>query len=75
MKVETKGDYGCKIGMEPSLTEKERNIVLKRLQDTQTWRDIENAHVEADDILCEVLLKLGYKDIVDEFVKVHKWYA
>ena len=37
--------------------------------------DAEVAHVNADDILCDVLKQLGAKELVDEFNKVTKWYA
>ncbi len=37
--------------------------------------DTESGHVEADDILCELLKKLGYSDVVEEFEKIHKWYT
>jgi hypothetical protein len=32
-------------------------------------------HVEADNILCELLDHLGYHDFVEAFEKVPKWYA
>lgn len=37
--------------------------------------DYETAHIDADDILCDVLKQLGAKELVDEFEKVRKWYA
>lgn len=37
--------------------------------------DREDWHVEADNILCELLDYLGYHDFVEEFEKVPKWYA
>lgn len=37
--------------------------------------DFEYAHLDADDILCDFLLILGYKEIVDDYRKVGKWYA
>lgn len=37
--------------------------------------DIELAHLDADDILCDVLTQLGYKELVDLYKKVDKWYA
>ena len=45
---------------------------MKALQDE--W-DIEEAHGKADDILCEVLRKLGYNRIVDLYEKIDKWYS
>lgn len=37
--------------------------------------DPESAHSEADDILCKLLLALGYHDVVEAWGKVRKWYA
>ena len=37
--------------------------------------DTEVAHIEADDILCDVLKKLGYEELVDVYEQVGKWYA
>lgn len=37
--------------------------------------DPEIAHVNADEILCELLTSLGFSDVVKEFKKVPKWYA
>ena len=37
--------------------------------------DTEVAHSTADEILCELLLEMGYKDLVDEYNKIDKWYA
>lgn len=35
----------------------------------------EEDHIRADEILCEVLEKLGYNELVQAFNKVKKWYA
>lgn len=37
--------------------------------------DPEIAHVNADEVLCELLKSLGFSDVVKEFKKVPKWYA
>ena len=37
--------------------------------------DTESAHSEADDLLCEFLTKLGYKDLVEKYREVSKWYS
>lgn len=47
----------------------------RRLVDLQAAGDPEAAHGEADDVLCELLTVLGYKDIVAEWQLVQKWYA
>ena len=35
----------------------------------------EEGHPQADDILCDLLIELGYAKIVDEYRKVDKWYS
>ena len=52
--------------------EKEAIEILKRLQNET---DIEMAHVEADDVLTDLLTSLGYQDVVDAYEEVPKWYA
>jgi hypothetical protein len=37
--------------------------------------DTECAHGEADNILCELLTRLGYNDVVTAYEAVDKWYA
>lgn len=52
----------------------------KKLKGCATWGDIEVAHSEADDILCQIaksttLSKEERKILVDLWDKVDKWYA
>ena len=35
----------------------------------------EEGHIIADKILCEVLRRLGYDEIVDEYEKISKWFT
>lgn len=35
----------------------------------------EDAHIEADNVLCDLLKELGYKPIVEEYDKVSKLYS
>jgi hypothetical protein len=37
--------------------------------------DIEASHGEADRVLCDLLVKLGYQPVVDAWKKIQKWYA
>lgn len=37
--------------------------------------DPEQGHVDADDLMCEVLRQLGYGDGVTVYVAMTKWYA
>jgi len=48
---------------------------INKLKEEQGSDDTEEAHCNADDILCDVLIALGYQDIVDEYKKVNKWYS
>ena len=34
-----------------------------------------NAHIEADDLMCAQLRRLGYGDGIDVFEEMDKWYA
>jgi len=54
---------------------KNKDKIKQELIELQDGGDIELCHVEADDLLCELLINLGYKDVVDEYKKVPKWYA
>lgn len=48
---------------------------LQMLMEAQTIDSAEQAHVIADKALCMMLNALGYKNLVDEFENVGKWYA
>ena len=48
---------------------------LQELKNLQSNRDLEIAHGHADDILCRLLIDLGFQDIVDAYHKIDKWYA
>ena len=37
--------------------------------------DREVAHIDADDVLCQLLTSLGYKDVVTAYHNISKWYA
>lgn len=38
-------------------------------------KDVEMSHIYADAALCDLLEKLGYKEIVDLYNDIGKWYA
>ena len=58
--------------MEKEVIIKEAIEEMKKLVNND---DYEIAHSRADDILCDVLTKLGYEDLVDVYNQVGKWYA
>ena len=37
--------------------------------------NVELVHGIADDLLCDILSKLGYDEIVAAYARVEKWYA
>lgn len=57
------------------MNEKEQQEYIDRLIELQQENDIECGHSAADGILCAVLEKLGYGNIVKEYAKIDKWYA
>ena len=46
-----------------------------KLLSTEDDFDTEMVHIDADYLLCELLLELGHKDIVEDFRALKKWYA
>ena len=51
-------------------------IKLKELKELDTKKiDTEMVHIEADEILCEILSYLGHNDVVIAFNSLYKWYA
>ena len=37
--------------------------------------DTEEDHMNADDLLCELLEKLGYSEVIERYRLIRKWYA
>lgn len=52
-----------------------KETAIETLQMLQQSRDTEMAHIDADDVLCELLKSLGYEDVVSEYQNVNKWFA
>jgi hypothetical protein len=48
---------------------------LKELSGDSLDVDVEIAHVEADAVLCSLLISLGYQDVISQYALVPKWYA
>lgn len=58
------------------MTEEQRKEYLNRLLKlSEDNYDTEGNHIDADSILCDILLLLGYDDIVSAYDKIPKWYA
>ena len=54
------------------MTKEEAVEMLRKLR---TNDDTEMAHIHADSVLCDLLTSLGYKEVVDEYEEISKWYA
>lgn len=51
------------------------NKYIKRMENAKKNWDTECSHIDADDILCEMLEDLGYGEIVEMYREIDKWYA
>lgn len=49
--------------------------ICERMKDTIDMTNTEDAHIEADHILCEFLESLGFDELVTLYRKVYKWYS
>ena len=47
----------------------------ERLEELQLLGDLEQAHIDADKVLCDLLSALGFKDVVAEFEAIDKYYG
>lgn len=54
------------------MTPEEVQGAIVRLKELQKIGDTETAHQQADFVVLECLIKLGFKEIVDEFNKIRK---
>ncbi len=46
-----------------------------KLKEQAKSSDTETAHSNADDLLCDLLVRLGYGEVVEEYHEVDKWFA
>ena len=54
------------------ITDDEAYLEAKEINEEE---DTETSHVKLDDLLCKVLLSLGYDRLVKEFQSSDKWYS
>lgn len=47
---------------------------LERIAD-ECAGDIEGAHMDADQVLCDILVSMGHEDVVEAWKAIEKWYA
>ena len=48
---------------------------IDQLKKIQKLPDHEEAHMQADVVLCVVLRKLGYDELVNEWLKTNRYYS
>ena len=58
-----------------TLTEEEYEEALSRMNNASERSDVEERHQDADEILCDVLEKCGYQELVKVFDNMKKWYS
>lgn len=47
----------------------------EQMEDIWKNNNPEDGHIYADDLMCEILCRLGYGDGIDVFRKQYKWYS
>ncbi len=55
--------------------EKTKKYYLNKIMELTSSTDFEKAHYEADLILCDILRKVGFSEIVDLYECIYKCYA
>ncbi len=53
----------------------DKQEAIDKLKEQQGNWDKFEAHVIANDVLCELLIATGYEDVVKEYIKINNWYA
>lgn len=57
------------------MNEELKNEAVNAMKELSNTDDHEMNHINGDNILCDLLTKLGYKEVVEEFENLYKWYA
>lgn len=61
--------------LEPNANNALDNMYAERIQNSCHTGDDERDHVEADEIVCNLLTELGFHKVVEAYEDVGKWYA
>lgn len=56
------------------MNKKLNEIYLKQMKECAKY-ETEHSHIEADSILCELLKKLGYTELIETYQNLEKWYS
>jgi hypothetical protein len=46
-----------------------------KMREIATGVDPEGSHADADNLMCELLMSLGYSEGITVFLEMGKWYA
>lgn len=58
------------------IKELQKEYINKMIETQEKYNyDQEIRHAEEDNVLCEILAKLGFKDLVEQYRETSKWYA
>ena len=50
-------------------------IYTNKIKELDKYNDTEEFHIKADDLMCEILKKLGFEEFVEIFDNRDKWYS
>jgi len=62
-------------GLLPIHSEEAIKELEKIASDVEIKSDIESAHIKADQVLCDLLTKLGYALVIEKWDAIDKWYS
>lgn len=48
---------------------------VRRMEEIASDSDREGRHIDADNLMCDLLISLGYKEGIEKFIHMHKWHA
>jgi hypothetical protein len=57
-----------------SLVQRIKNELKEITKVAEEDGNYDTAHEQADELLCKLLISLGYEEVVNEWQKVPKWY-
>lgn len=62
-------------GMVGEMPAEKYNKIVDEMEELQYYRDKEQGHWLADQLLCKFVRDLGYDELIDAFEDIDKWYA
>ena len=55
-------------------TREEKELLALMMEETDTGEP-ERDHYNADELLCDILISLGYDEVIEEYKKITRWYS